>query len=73
MIDDLRFYNYALEPLDAALLYTDVADDTICLQNPPADLSGAEGAPDCVVDIYDLVELAAGWLECNLVPAEDCL
>jgi hypothetical protein len=71
-IDDLRFYNYALDSLEVAYLYTDVTG-TVCYQNPATDVSGPEGNPDCVVDIYDLVELAASWLECNRVPAETCL
>ena len=71
-IDDLRFYNYALEPLEIAYLYTGVTG-TVCYQNPATDVSGPEGNPDCVVDIYDLAELAGGWLECNRVPAETCL
>ena len=56
-----------------AVLYTTSSGETICFQNPETDVSGPEGAPDCVVDIYDLVELAGGWLKCNLIPAEDCL
>jgi hypothetical protein len=73
VIDDLRFYSYALNPLEVALLYTDVGDETVCFQNPSADISGQEGDPDCIVDIYDLVEVAGAWLECNRVPAENCL
>jgi len=29
------------------------------------DLSGPQGKPDCYVDLYDLLEIVAGWLECN--------
>jgi len=29
------------------------------------DISGPQGKPDCYVDIYDLLEIVAGWLECN--------
>jgi len=72
VIDDLRFYNYALDSLDVALLYTEVIDDSICHRNPVTDVSGPEGKRDCIVDIYDLVELAGAWLECNRVPAETC-
>jgi hypothetical protein len=72
-VDDLRFYNYVLEPLDVAVLYTDISGETVCFQNPEADVSGPEGKPDCVVSIYDLVEVVGAWLECNRIPAESCL
>ena len=71
-IDDLRFYNYDLDALEVAYLYTDVTG-TVCYQNPATDVSGPGGNPDCVVDIYDLAELADAWLECNRVPEESCL
>ena len=28
--------------------------------------------PDCFVDIYDLVEMAAGWLRCTNPKDENC-
>lgn len=73
VIDDLRFYNYALDSLEVARLYTNVIDDSICYRYPATDVSGPEGEPDCVVDIYDLVELVGAWLACNRMPAENCL
>ena len=72
-VDDLKVYNYALEPLEIAILYTNVVPETVCFENPGADVSGPEGKPDCIVDVYDLVELAAGWLECNRVSTENPL
>ncbi|MBN2513118.1 MAG: LamG domain-containing protein, partial [Sedimentisphaerales bacterium] len=30
-----------------------------------ADLSGPSGQPDCYIDMYDLVAIASGWLNCN--------
>lgn len=36
---------------------------------PVGDISGPAGAKDCKVDLYDLMELAAHWLECTF----DCL
>ena len=71
-IDDLRFYNYPMDALEIAYLYTDVTG-TVCYENPTADVSGPQGEPDCIVDVYDMVELAGAWLECNLVPEENCL
>ena len=73
LMDDLRFYSYAMDALEVARLYAGIADETICFQNPPTDVSGPEGEPDCIVNVYDLVELAANWLECNRVPAENCM
>ncbi len=72
-VDDLRLYNFAMDPLEVFLLYADVTGETMCPQNPEADVSGPEGEPDCEVNIYDLVEVVAGWLECNRVPVEHCL
>lgn len=43
-----------------------------CLSNPLYDLTGPEGQPDCKVDFYDFAELAAHWLECNLIPESAC-
>lgn len=72
-IDDLRLYNFAMDPLEVFVLYADVTGETMCPQNPESDVSGPEGEPDCEVNIYDLVEVVASWLECNLVPVERCL
>ncbi len=30
------------------------------------DISGPDGAPDCRIDLYDLVEFCARWLTCTL-------
>jgi|GEM_PF-811161 len=32
---------------------------------PVGDISGSQGQPDCYVDLYDLMALAAQWLICN--------
>jgi|GEM_PF-3157690 len=32
---------------------------------PVGDISGPQGQPDCYVDMYDLMTLAAQWLNCN--------
>jgi len=47
---------------------TDEASQSPYCDTPiPADLTG-----DCRVDIEDFAELAAAWLNCNIVPAEFC-
>jgi hypothetical protein len=68
LIDDVRIYNFELSSLNAASLYTEFADDSICLDGvlPEFDLNG-----DCIFDLMDFAEIAATWLECNLVP--DCI
>ncbi|TFG48059.1 MAG: hypothetical protein E4H40_05325 [Candidatus Brocadiia bacterium] len=69
LFDDIRIYNYGLSPLNVASLYTEfITDESVCLNGvyPQFDLNG-----DCVFDIEDFAEIAATWLECNLVP--DCI
>ncbi len=67
-IDDVQLYNYAIDPLDVAILYTDVVEGDICYQTPEYDLDG-----DCYVNLADFAMMASQWLECNLVPADNCL
>ena len=72
LIDDFRVYNYALNAVEAAHLYTDVTGETICLESVgPFDVTGPEGVPNCTVDLFDLAAFAADWMRCNQVP--DCL
>lgn len=66
-IDDLRIYNFAMDPTEIATLYTDTVGGYICLNPVAYDLND-----DCILDIADLVMLAANWLECNFVPATAC-
>jgi hypothetical protein len=72
MLDDVRIYNYALSCVQVASMYVDfVPGAKACCLDLTTDLSGPEGEPDCIVNIYDLVEFAqTHWLECNIVP--DC-
>lgn len=72
-LDDVRIYNYALDPAAIAQLYVDfVPDASICLENPTMDLSGPDGQADCKVNLYDVAEFARQWLICNLIPASAC-
>ena len=69
LIDDVRIYNFELSSLNAASLYTEfIPDASICLDGvlPEYDLNG-----DCIFDLKDFAQIAATWLECNLVP--DCI
>ena len=73
MIDDFRVYNYAIDEVEVAYLYTDVkTGESVCAGGAgPFDVTGAGDEPDCKIDMLDFAEFAAGWLNCNLVP--DCL
>ena len=73
LIDDVQIFNYALEYTDAVDMYNALVDPDInpCINDiyaVKADISGPDGEPDCRVDLYDLVELAAGWTSCGLYP-----
>ncbi len=65
-VDDARVYNYPLDPIAIAVLYTDVTGETVCAKNPIYDFDG-----DCETTLADFAILAAKWMWCNLVP--DCL
>ncbi len=72
-LDDVRIYNYALNAEGIAQLYVEfVPGASICVDNPEMDLSGPEGQPDCMVDLYDLAAVARQWLVCNLIPSSAC-
>ena len=66
-IDDVQLYNYAIDPVDIALLYTDVEGGNVCYEFPEFDLN-----EDCYVNLSDFAMMASQWLECNLVPASNC-
>jgi len=66
-IDDVRIYNYALDPYAIAQLYVDGKPGAeVCVEYPVYDFD-----QDCIVGLGDLAELAIQWLSCNVVP--DCL
>jgi len=61
----------AFAPIDQGILNLDLQAKAIvtisatfpgCTTIIPGDLTGAEGQPDCYVDIIDLSRLAQGWL-----------
>ncbi len=66
-VDDLRIYNYEMEREAIGKLYYDVTNEPSCVYgSPDLDLSGPEGEPDCVVDLYDFAVFAADWLNSGL-------
>lgn len=66
-MDEVKLYNYAMTADEIAEIYYQ-SEGEFCQEYPPWDLSGPEGEPDCVVDIYDLAGLAGTFLECGLFP-----
>jgi len=63
-LDDLRIYNYALTGTQVAEVYYEMTGRGVCLPEftDPCDRTGPEGQPDCIVDLYDLADLADQWL-----------
>jgi hypothetical protein len=69
-IDEVKLYNYPLSEYDIAAAYNAVSGKSVCVTSARPDgkydLNG-----DCVVNLGDLAEIAAQWLDCGLYP--DCL
>ena len=67
----MRIYNYELTPLEVASLYTDWINTNICLGlSPEAAALDNLLVTDCRIDLADFAEVAALWMECQIVP--DC-
>jgi hypothetical protein len=72
LMDDIRLYNYALEPMEIVDLYLEVKDDeTVCLSYPTMDIAGPDGEPDCAVGLSDFAMMASQWMKCNIIG--DCI
>ncbi len=71
-IDDVKVYNYALDALAIAQEYVTLSGGTVCLDPPPLDITGPDGEPDCIINLWDFQGMAASWFECNIVPVENC-
>ncbi len=68
LMDDVRLYNYELDPISIAQMYTAIAGGSICVEASPLDLTG-----DCKVTLDDfIVLLATDWMTCNRVPTSQC-
>lgn len=59
-MDEVRIYNYALDPIDIAQTYYDVTGELACIDPPDARFDINE---DCVVDAADLADFVLDWLE----------
>jgi len=66
VIDEVKIYNYALEPLQIATEYAVKSGKDVCLTPPALDYNG-----NCQVELGDFAEFAANWLDCGIVP--DCV
>ena len=69
LIDDVRLWNFAVDPFTIAQLYVNGAGGEVCVEFPQADLTGPEGAPDCVVNMLDFAMTFNDWLTSNVVSA----
>lgn len=62
LIDDVRVWNYAVDPLEIARIYSFMTGESVCTELIRLDLNG-----DCVVDEKDLMLFAGQWLRDNTV------
>ncbi len=66
--DDLRFFNYPLDKIEIAQLYTDVrTGEFVCLEAIEGDFN-----QDCRIDLIDYALFVSEWLDCNRYPAGEC-
>ncbi len=57
-IDDVRFFNYALDRYEIAELYLDVVGGSVCMDGYPT----YDFNLDCVVDLEDMASFISEWL-----------
>jgi len=66
-IDDIRVYNYDLDPYAIAQIFVDdKPGEWVCVPPPKYDFN-----KDCIVNLADFAEFAFQWMVCNSIP--DCL
>ena len=70
-IDDVQLYNYPLDKFGVYDLYYAVVPEQGCVNDyaSESDVSGPDGVPDCVIDMYDLAVFAQYWMACGLYPS----
>jgi hypothetical protein len=63
-MDDVKLFNYALSDTEVADLRYDLSGERSCIlaYDSSYDLTGPEGQPDCIIDLYDLGGFADEWL-----------
>lgn len=62
LIDNVRIWNYAIDPIEIAQLYVTMTGEPACTEIPPYDLDG-----NCVVDLNDIALFAEQWAVSNWV------
>jgi hypothetical protein len=68
--DDVRIYNFALDSVEVARLYTDFVEGVwIC---PDGHRPVLDVVENCRVDLADLAAIAGTWLECGRIPEGAC-
>ncbi len=72
VLDDVKIYSAALTPEEVVQAYYDVTGESVCSVSPPYDVTGPEGEPDCIVDLFDLAGMASNWLTCTIIPSSEC-
>ncbi len=69
VMDDIRIYNYAKDPVAVADMYYTVSETPVCLYpyevDPRLDVTG-----DCQVGLADFAVFATTWLNSGLYPVE---
>ena len=77
LIDDLKIYSYAVDPIDIAVEYTTATGATICIDGvglefdiagPTVDPVTGDPVPDCIVNLYDFAVFVENWMNCREVP-----
>lgn len=73
LVDDVRIYSYPLSASQVYYLYSELVPGapTECVEFDEFDVTGPDGVPDCIVNLYDFAVFAEAWQECFIVP--DCL
>lgn len=72
-IDNVKIYSYAMTSTEVGEEYvaTNPNVDYVCNWELPDLVYDSNG--DCKVDLVDLADFAAKWLDCNRIPASACL
>ena len=69
-LDEVKLYNYPKSELEVAADYNAVTGESVCITSAaPSTVYDLNG--DCIVDLADIVDMFANWLDCGLFP--DCI
>ena len=68
LIDDVRIFSYALEPLEVALMYVAIEEDKPVCLDPDDPALRFDFTGDCKVGLADFALMAQSWMACNLYP-----